>query len=38
MWTDITRKQHSRSGLRFPSDLRDAEWALIAPMLLPAKV
>lgn len=37
MWTDITRKQHSRSGLRYPSDLRDAEWALIAPMFPPAK-
>ncbi|MFV0409887.1 MAG: transposase, partial [Paracoccus sp. (in: a-proteobacteria)] len=37
MWTEITRKQQSRSGLRYPSDLRDAEWALIAPMFPPAK-
>lgn len=37
MWTDITRKRHSRSGLRYPSDLRDAEWALIEPMLPPAR-
>jgi putative transposase len=37
MWTDITRRQHSRAGLRYPSDLRDEEWALIAPLLPPAK-
>jgi putative transposase len=37
MWTDITRRQHSRAGLRYPSDLRDDEWALIAPLLPPAR-
>jgi putative transposase len=37
MWTDITRKQHSRCDLRYPSDLRDGEWALIEPMFPPAK-
>jgi len=36
MWTDISRRQHSRLGLRYPSDLRDAEWALIEPLLPPA--
>ena len=38
MWTDIARRQHSRAGLRYPSDLRDAEWALIEPLLPPAKI
>lgn len=37
MWTAETRSQYDRSGLRYPSDLTDAEWALIAPMLPPAK-
>ena len=36
-WTDITREQHKRAGLRYPSDLTDAEWALIAPLLPPAR-
>src|SRR4029453_19074283 len=26
-----------RSGLRYPSDLIDAEWAIIEPMIPPAK-
>jgi transposase len=29
-WTKITRPQYQRSGLRYASDLTDAEWALIA--------
>src|SRR4051812_22662357 len=29
-WTETTREQYRRSGLRYPSDLTDAEWALIA--------
>jgi transposase len=37
MWTAETRSRYDRSGLRYPSDLTDAEWALIAPMLPPAK-
>lgn len=37
MWTDITRRQHSRAGLRYPSDLRDGEWCLIAPLFPPAR-
>ena len=36
-WTDITRRQHSRDELRYPSDLRDEEWAVIAPMLPAAR-
>jgi len=37
MWTDITRKQHSRAGLRYPSDLRDEEWVLLEPLFPPAR-
>ena len=28
-WTEITRRQYRRDGLRYASDLTDAEWALI---------
>jgi transposase len=37
MWTKETRKRYDRHGLRYPSDLTDAEWALIAPLIPPAK-
>ncbi len=37
MWTDEHRRAADRCGLRYPSDLTDAEWALIAPMIPPAK-
>lgn len=37
MWTVETRARYDRSGLRYPSDLTDAEWAVIAPLLPPAK-
>lgn len=33
MWTDTTRKQHARKGLRLPSDLTDEEWAVLSPLL-----
>jgi putative transposase len=33
MWTPITRRQHSRERLRYGSDLTDAEWEIIAPLL-----
>lgn len=33
MWTSDTRPQHSRLGLRYPSDLTDAEWKLIEPFM-----
>jgi putative transposase len=36
-WTDITRKEHNRDDLRYPSDLRDEEWKLIEPLLPPAR-
>ncbi|MHB0824005.1 IS5-like element IS1031C family transposase, partial [Novacetimonas hansenii] len=36
-WTGIARHEHSREGLRYPSDMTDAEWALIMPFVPPAK-
>lgn len=33
MWTPTTRRQHSRVGLRYETDLTDAEWAVIAPLM-----
>jgi putative transposase len=33
MWTPATRRQHSRAGLRYETDLTDAEWAVIAPLM-----
>ena len=36
-WDDTARKQHSRDGLRYPSDLTDREWCLIEPLLPPAR-
>lgn len=37
MWTTSNRRQYERAGLRYPSDLSDAEWALVAPLIPPAK-
>jgi len=37
MWTPMTRQQHSRDHLRYGSDLTDAEWAIIAPLLPPVR-
>ena len=37
MWTAEQRRTHERKGLRYPSDLTDAEWALVAPLIPPAK-
>jgi transposase len=37
MWTAENRARYDRSKLRYPSDLTDAEWALIAPLIPPAK-
>ena len=31
MWTDTTRAQYARAELALPSDLTDAEWALLEP-------
>src|SRR6266498_2725519 len=33
MWTEATRPNYVRAGLRYASDMTDAEWAVIAPML-----
>lgn len=32
-WTEITRVQYQRCGLRYASDLTDAEWAVVARRL-----
>ena len=32
MWTDTTRAQYARAELALPSDLTDAEWALLEPL------
>ena len=37
MWTNENRGRYDRSKLRYPSDLTDEEWALIAPVIPPAK-
>ena len=37
MWTTENRAQYSRDGLRYPSDLTDAEWAEIKPLIPPAR-
>ena len=31
MWTKESRGRYDRSKLRYPSDLTDEEWALVAP-------
>ena len=36
-WTDITRTEYRRTSRRYPSDLTDGEWAVIEPLLPPAK-
>ena len=33
MWTPTTRRHHSRAGLRYETDLTDAEWAVVEPLL-----
>src|SRR3712207_4146154 len=37
MWTQENRARYDRSKLRYPSDLTDEEWALIRPLIPPAK-
>jgi transposase len=37
MWTNANRVRYDRSRLRYPSDLTDAEWAHVAPLIPPAK-
>jgi len=37
VWTEDNRKHYDRKGLRYPSDMTDAEWALIEPLIPPEK-
>lgn len=37
MWTVENRARYDRSKLRYPSDLSDAEWALVEPLIPPGK-
>ena len=37
MWTRENRSLYERQVFRYPSDLTDPEWALIAPLIPPAK-
>jgi len=37
VWTIENRARYDRSTLRYPSDLTAAEWALIGPLIPPAK-
>jgi transposase len=37
MWKPEHRRTADRRGLRYPSDLTDAEWALVGPAIPPAK-
>ena len=36
MWTETTRPKYERKGLRYASDLTEAEWGVIGPLLPPA--
>jgi putative transposase len=36
-WTAEHRRAADRRGQRYPSDLTDAEWALVVPLMRPAK-
>lgn len=33
MWTATTRRQHGRAGLRYASDVTDAEWRILETLL-----
>src|SRR5260221_1732532 len=37
MWTPENRGRYDRSRLRYPSDLTEAEWGLVLPLIPPAK-
>lgn len=37
MWPLENRTRYDRSRLRYPSDLTEAEWELVAPLIPPAK-
>jgi putative transposase len=35
VWTEITRPKYLRAGLRYASDLTDAEWQIVEPFMAP---
>ena len=37
MWTETTRGQYERRGLRYAGDLTDVEWGLVEPLRPPAR-
>jgi Putative transposase of IS4/5 family (DUF4096) len=37
MWTAQNRGRYDRSALRYPNDLTDDEWALVEPLIPPAR-
>jgi transposase len=37
MWTKENRARYDRGKLRYPSDVTEAEWALIEPLIPPGK-
>jgi transposase len=37
MWTDITRRQYRRKGLRYSSSMTDAEWGVIEGFMPPRR-
>ena len=38
MWTTETRPRYNRDSLRYPSDLTDHEWALVAGLFSSPRV
>jgi len=37
MWKPEHRRAAERNGLRYPSDMTDAEWAIVGPMIPPGR-
>src|SRR5215510_2028813 len=37
MWTEMHRRIYRREGNGYPSDLRDAEWTRLEPLIPPAR-
>ena len=37
MWTEANRPKYNRDHLRYPSEVSDEEWAVIEPLIPPAK-
>jgi putative transposase len=37
MWTEEQRRIYRREGDGYPSNLKDAEWARLAPLIPPAR-